>query len=76
MDFGLKCNELARCVELLHESEKLAEERTVWAQSLQTELDALKAKLENYQAQVNYARSSRWLKLGRALHVGPDIQEQ
>ncbi len=64
-----KCNELALCVEILHETEKLAEERTLWAQSMQGELERLKAQL-------NFARSSRWLKLGRALHFGPDIQEQ
>ena len=71
-----KCAELASCVDLLHKTEEEAAAQTVWALSLKAETDELKAAVARYQTQVNLARSSRWLKLGRALHVGPEIQEQ
>lgn len=52
-----KCSELAECVRLLDQSEALVEERTHWAQSLEAEL--------------NLIRASRWLKLGGKLGLGP-----
>ena len=52
-----KCTELAECVRLLDRSEALVEERTRWAQRLETELSLI--------------RASRWLKLGSKLGLGP-----
>lgn len=56
--------ELAECVQLLHEAESQVEQRTRWAQSAD-------AERENLAAQLNAARASRWLKLGRRLGLGP-----
>lgn len=58
--------ELAACVNLLHEAEATAEARTKWAQAL----DARIAELENI---LSAAGSSRWLRLGRSLGIGPRI---
>jgi SAM-dependent methyltransferase len=59
--------ELARCVELLHQAEKTIEERTAWAHKL---------KLEAYQLekQVILMKESRWVKLGRKFGLGPDLR--
>ncbi|HYZ85222.1 MAG TPA: methyltransferase domain-containing protein [Bryobacteraceae bacterium] len=58
--------ELVRCIALLDDAEKRVEERTLWAQSLEQE----KTHLENALAE------SRWLKLGRALGLGPEMPKQ
>ena len=60
--------ELARCVDLLHESEKTVEERTIWAQNLQARIEQLESTLASLQ-------QSRWLRLGRKIGVGPDISQ-
>ncbi len=62
-----KCGELARCVELLNATEATVEERTRWAMNLQSEIDALRATLAA-------ANTSRWLRFGRAIGVGPNLQ--
>jgi hypothetical protein len=59
--------ELARCVDILHETEGLLEERTRWAMSLNEEKDRLDAAL-------SAARASRWIRLGRAVGLGPELQ--
>lgn len=61
-----KCEELAEAVRLLDRAEATVEERTLWAQRLQSELDTA-------QALLNLARASRWLRLGRLIHVGPHL---
>ena len=63
-----KCDELAECVRLLQASEATVEERTVWAQETQRQREAL-------ATQLNLVRASRWLKLGRKVGLGPEIQE-
>jgi SAM-dependent methyltransferase len=60
--------DLARCVDLLHESEKTVEERTRWAQDLQNRIDQLESTLAHLQ-------ESRWIKFGRKIGVGPDISK-
>lgn len=60
--------ELARCVEILHECEKTVEERTIWAQDLQARIDRLEAMLSAFQG-------SRWIRFGRRMGVGPDISK-
>ena len=51
---------------LLDKAEALVVERTNWALSLQNDL-------ERAQTKVALARSSRWIKLGRALNLGPEL---
>jgi SAM-dependent methyltransferase len=58
--------ELARCVALLDQAEATVVERTNWALDLQRQLELA-------QAQIASARSSRWVKLGRIIHVGPEL---
>jgi protein-L-isoaspartate O-methyltransferase len=59
--------DLARCVEALHHTEAILDERTRWAQSL----DEQRAQLE---ALLAAARASRWLRLGRAAGLGPELR--
>lgn len=59
-----KGQELARCVEILHQVEKTVEERTAWAGRLQAEGDALRRRIAMFEA-------SRWVKLGRQIGLGP-----
>lgn len=73
VELEAKCQELALCVEYLHRAEADLEERTTWAHSLQTESQRLTDELERAQALVNFARSSRWVKVGRRLGVGPAL---
>ncbi|MEO8125619.1 MAG: class I SAM-dependent methyltransferase [Bryobacteraceae bacterium] len=63
-----KVAELAHCVDVLHETEATLETRTAWALQLDKERDALAAQLSMVQA-------SRWLRLGRTLGIGPEIQK-
>ncbi|MBI4893501.1 MAG: methyltransferase domain-containing protein [Acidobacteria bacterium] len=63
-----KLDELARCVELLHQSEKLVEERTLWAQQLDERVKQLEQTLSTIHG-------SRWVKLGRTFGIGPDLQK-
>lgn len=62
-----KSQELAQCVELLHQNEALAEERTRWALDLQKQVDAL-------QTQVSSVMGSRWYRMGRTLGLGPELR--
>jgi hypothetical protein len=65
-ELNAKCDELAKCVEMLHSAEATVEERTHWAHALQGEVEALNALLA-------MARQSRWLRLGRAIGLGPEL---
>jgi SAM-dependent methyltransferase len=59
-----KIRELAQCVEHLHAAEKTVEERTAWAARLQVEIDELRKQLE-------LILTSRWVRLGGRLGLGP-----
>jgi chromosome segregation ATPase len=59
--------ELARCVEILHQTEATLEERTRWAMTLNEQREELEGLLAG-------ARASRWLRLGRAVGLGPELQ--
>jgi SAM-dependent methyltransferase len=48
-------------------------ERTRWAQSLDAELQRLTARLTHSEAQLHLAGRSKWVRLGRLLHLGPAI---
>jgi septal ring factor EnvC (AmiA/AmiB activator) len=64
-----KVQELAKCVDVLHQTEKTLEERTTWAFSLQKQVRDLEYQL----AQV---RASRWMKLGKAFGIGPPLPRE
>ena len=61
-----KCQELAHCVSLLDRAEATVRERTEWAQTAEAQRAELAAKLE-------MIRSSRWVKMGRTVGLGPEI---
>jgi SAM-dependent methyltransferase len=61
-----KCDELFQAVQLLTRAEATVEERTRWAEQLQ-------AQLQHCEARLNLIRASRWLKLGRAVGLGPKV---
>lgn len=63
-----KSDELARCVELLHEAERTVEERTNWALRLDAQREALEGKVSTVEA-------SRWVRLGRAFGLGPELRK-
>ena len=64
-----KLQELAQCVAYLHQAEKTVEERTRWAQALNTELEQLRRKLALLEA-------SRWVRLGRRVGFAPGADRQ
>lgn len=68
-ELAAKCQELAQAVDALHAVEKTLDERTRWAQDLDRQVSELEASL-------NVLRSSRWVRLGRALGVGPLQRER
>jgi SAM-dependent methyltransferase len=61
--------ELARCVELLHQTEQTVAERTAWAEKLKAEAGRL-------EEQVILMKESRWVKLGRKFGLGPDLRNR
>ncbi len=61
-----RCEELKRAVDLLDKAEATVTERTEWAQRLEAERAELEAKLAGVAA-------SRWIRLGKALGVGPGL---
>lgn len=61
-----KCQELAECVRLLEAAEATIVERTEWAQRT----EAVRAELA---AKVAFVRASRWVRLGRKIGIGPDL---
>jgi SAM-dependent methyltransferase/uncharacterized protein YoxC len=60
-------NDLAAAVRHLDQSQADLEARTLWAQSLEAELAQQRQILEE-------AAASRWLRLGRALQLGPNLK--
>lgn len=68
-ELSAKVEELGKCVEALHETEKVLAERTHWAQSLDRRVSELEASL-------SLLRSSRWMRVGRALGVGPRLRDE
>ena len=65
-ELAAKCEELAECVRLLESAEQTIVERTLWAQ--QTE-----AQREELAAQLSMVRASRWIRLGRKMGLGPNL---
>jgi len=62
-----KGQELAQCVELLHQAEQTIAERTAWAEEL-------RAQARRLEEQVTLMKESRWVKLGRKFGLGPDLR--
>jgi SAM-dependent methyltransferase len=63
-----KCQELAACVELLHQAEQTIDARTAWAEKWKT-------KSYQLEKQAILMKESRWVKLGRRFGVGPDLRD-
>ncbi len=63
-----KLAELAECVRLLDLAEATVAERTRWAQETE-------AKRQELASILNAVRSSRWVKMGRQVGLGPAVQE-
>ena len=61
-----KCRELAHCVGLLDAAESTVRERTTWAQTAEM------ARMQ-LEAQMEMVRSSRWVRLGRQVGLGPNV---
>ncbi len=51
-----------------HQAEETVKERTLWAQRLDAEVEALRAKLSMIEA-------SRWIRLGKAIGLGPGAKQ-
>jgi SAM-dependent methyltransferase len=66
-EIAAKIAELTQAVECLHQAEQTVVERTRWAQSLDVEVEQLRAKVALFEA-------SRWMRLGRSVGLGPDEQ--
>jgi SAM-dependent methyltransferase len=58
---------LQEAVRLLDAAETSVIERTQWAQKLQAQLNAA-------ESQLNLLRESRWVKLGRSVGLGPELE--
>ena len=67
-DLETKCQELAHCVGLLDTAEATVRERTIWAQNAEAQRAELAAQLE-------MIRTSRWVKMGRTVGLGPDLSK-
>jgi hypothetical protein len=52
------------------------EDRTAWAISLNERVQDLTQRVENFEARWNMLRASRWIKLGRKIGVGPQIDKE
>ena len=61
-----KVEELGQAVDALHHTEKELEDRTAWALRLDEECRRLRELLD-------FVQSSRWVKLGRTVGLGPDL---
>ena len=65
-ELAARAEQLAATVRLLDQAEATVVERTQWAQRLDAELGMLRAQL-------GMVRESRWVKLGRAVGMGPKL---
>ena len=59
---------LDKTTELLRQSEKIVDERTLWAQALDREVQTLRDELTRIY-------DSRWIRLGRTLRIGPGARK-
>jgi ubiquinone/menaquinone biosynthesis C-methylase UbiE len=66
-DLAARCDELAQTVSLLDRAEASVVERTLWAQRVQARLDQLEPQLQ-------MIRQSRWVRFGRTVGLGPQVE--
>jgi SAM-dependent methyltransferase len=62
-----------RAIEILHATEKELEDRTAWAFRLEEERGRLEEERGRLEGQVTLYRTSRWVRLGRKVGLGPEI---
>jgi SAM-dependent methyltransferase len=55
---------------------KELEDRTAWAISLNERVQDLTQRVEIFEARWSMLRESRWIKLGRKIGIGPQIDEE
>jgi len=72
-DLQGRTDELVRCVEFLHKTEADLDERTRWALELDGTRERLEAEIAAARAQLDAVQASRWVKLGRAVGIGPEL---
>ncbi len=72
-DLRGRCDELARCAELLDQAERNVVERTLWAQSLERELAATSEQRDELNRRIAALSGTNWVKAGRKLKL---VQEQ
>ncbi len=60
--------ELGKCVDLLHDAEQIVDERTAWVNRLAEEITIHEERLLS-------AQGSKWMRLGRALGLGPELRK-
>lgn len=65
-EIEVRDNELRKCVDLLHQTEAVVEERTRWALELE------RGKRES-EARLSSVLASRWYQLGRRIGLGPRL---
>ena len=65
--------EKKRAIDVLHETEAERDERTAWGLRLQQELEQLQAEARKLDGLVTMYKSSRWVKLGRKVGLGPAL---
>jgi SAM-dependent methyltransferase len=56
--------------------QKELEDRTAWAISLNERVQDLTQRVEIFEARWNMMRESRWIKLGRKIGMGPQIDQE
>jgi SAM-dependent methyltransferase len=64
-----KVEELSGCVDALHRTEKLLEERTAWAQDLDR-------RSKDLEARMRLVEGSRWVRIGKTLGMGPKLRQE
>lgn len=74
-DLAGRIEQLSKCAQLLTATEQTVVERTEWAQKTEAERQKLEAERQKLAELLNFVRSSRWVKLGRAAGVGPALED-
>ncbi len=72
-DLNGRIEELGRCVEILHQTEADLEARTRWGMELDARREQLERELAEARAKLSAVQASRWVRLGRAVGLGPEL---
>jgi SAM-dependent methyltransferase len=65
--------EKKRAVDMLHSTEADLADRTAWAQRLEAEMTGLREELARVSGQLALYQTSRWVKLGKKVGLGPVV---